>query len=182
MVLKQKCILLIIAFCCAIGCTKPVDFSQASNLELEPVIESSLIFYRANAGDFFSGNTEERSVSDFVQAEIFRNNFVKENLIRADFVFEIENSINRAFELTISYKDVGGQVLDTFALNAEASPTNEILEFNFTEIFEGNRLDILKQTEIFEFTLTMQSGAPITGTSPGEIGLKSKVAFYFSIQ
>lgn len=163
------------------NCTKPVDFNQVDDLVITPVVESSLIFYTAKAEDFFIGGSEQSTAEDFVEIDLFNGSFIQENLVKVEFVFEIENSINRAYQLRLRFLDVNGQVLESFNVNTAASPNNQTIATVHTEVFEGISLERLKQSRILEFTLVMQPGEPISQDTPGEINVKSKGVFSLNI-
>lgn len=176
-----KCLLFCFVLTTVCCCTKPVDFNQAKDLMLDPVIESSLIFYNAKAGDFFIGGSEENTVSDFAEIGIFSDGFVRDNLIKAEFVFETKNSINRPYELTVNFEDNSNNILETFTIETPAAVNNELIENVHIETFEGNSLNNLKQSQILRFTLRMLSGEEISEGSLGEIDLKSKGVFYLNL-
>ncbi len=163
------------------SCTEPVDFNQAEDLILEPVIESSIIFYKATAGDFFTGGTEVNTASDFTEIDIFSGSFINDNLIKVEFVFETKNSINRPYVLRVDFEDGANNILETLTIETEASPDNQVIENTFTRTFEGSSLNNIKQSQFLRFTLTMLPGEAITPDSPGEIDVKSKGVFYFNV-
>ncbi len=165
-----------------LGCTKDVDFNQANDFEVSPVLESSLIYFDAPAADFFVGGSEVATVQDFVDIAIFNNDFVNNNLIKTEFVLETTNSINRAYNLRIDFLDSANQLQHSFITSAPASSTNKDVISSHTEVFEGSSLDALKQTTKLVFTLTMLAGAPINNNALGSIHLESKGVFYFNYQ
>ena len=60
-------------FCFALmSCTKAIDFNQSNELLLEPVVASNLIYFKANASEFFVNNTELVTVRDSVIIDLFR--------------------------------------------------------------------------------------------------------------
>lgn len=176
-----KCIILHSLIILMLGCTEPVDFDQAKNLVLEPVLESSLIFYKATAGDFFVGGTEANTASDFTEIDIFSGSFINDNLIKIEFVFETKNSINRPYSLQVDFLDSNSNILETFTADTPAAINNEVVESTHIETFEGTALANVKQSQFLVFTLTMLPGEAITPDSPGEIDLKSKGVFYFNV-
>ncbi|PQV45707.1 hypothetical protein CLV33_11251 [Jejuia pallidilutea] len=163
------------------SCTKPVDFNQANTLVLEPVVESSLIFYEASAKDFFLGGSEESVAEDFIEIDFFNNSFVQDNLVKAEFVFNIENSINRGYQLHISFLDNANQLLERFTVNTSASANNNIIKTTHTEVFEGETLQRIKRSRILVFTLVMLPGEAINADTPGEISVQSKGIFSLNI-
>lgn len=181
-ILKPTLFLFVLHVMC-VSCTKEVDFNQINDLEINPVIESSLFYFDAVAGDFVIGGSGEYSTGDFVIIDIFNNEFVNDNLVKAEFLFETVNSINRAYEVQVDFfDDFNPLPLHTFTFSTAASITNDDLTTQYLEVFEGNALTNLKQTTKLAFTLTMLSGTPINSSTPGKIHLESKGTFYLNIE
>lgn len=157
-----------------------MDFDQINDLELSPILEASLIFIEAAAPDFFVGGIEEATVQDFVGIDTFHDTFVTNNLIKADFVIETLNSINRSYDLKIDFLNELDQLQYSFTVTTPASPTNAEIISQHTEVLEGNSLAALKRTTKIAFTLTMLPGPPINGNTPGKIHSKAKVVAYFN--
>lgn len=166
----------------SVSCTKDVDFDQANDFKISPVIEFSLFHFKGTAGNFFIGGSEEATVGDFVELDIFNNEFINDNLIKAELEFEIVNSINRGYQVTVEFFDESDVLRHSFSFSADPSPLNIELLTLYTEVFEGNELLALKASTRLELTLTMLPGAPINPSAPGGIGLKSKGVFYLNIE
>ncbi|KAA5828133.1 hypothetical protein FPF71_04670 [Algibacter amylolyticus] len=167
---------------CFWSCTEEIDLNQAEDLELSPVIENSLLFFEAPASEFFEGGTEVNESSDFIEVDIFKNSFNRSHLIKAEFVFEVVNSIDRSYELQIDFLDDLDQLVHTFSFEASASPDNSEIYTKYTEVFEGNTLRALMVTGKLSFTITMQPGDEVNENSPGRINMQSKSVFYFNIK
>ncbi|WP_142783917.1 hypothetical protein [Changchengzhania lutea] len=164
------------------SCTKEVDFNQVNDLELNPILESSLVFFDEPASQFVDNGIEVNTIQDFVIIDVFNEGFINDNLIKADFVFEYENSIHREFSLQVDFLDSADQIQHSFVLTADASPSNEVLKYQHIEVFDGDKLITFKQTTKLIFTLTMQPGQSINENSLGKISLRSKGVFYFNIK
>lgn len=159
------------------ACTKGVDFNQINDLEITPAIESSLVFFDEPASRFLDNGNEILIIQDFIIVSLFDNKFIVDNLVKTDLVFETENSINREFDLQIDFFDNLGQSQHSFLITQEP-----LSNLNFTEVFEDDTLDALKNTTVIIFTLRLSPGSPpINETTPGRIKLKSKAIFYFNI-
>jgi len=184
MVIKQLItytFLVIIINSLCLSCTKPVDFNQINDIEISPIIESSLVFLDEPANRFSDNDTELTTIQDFVQVDFFNNNFIVDNLIRAEFVFETMNSINRAFQVQVDFLDSNDQIQHTFSFFITSS-NNTNIDSNYTEVFQDNTLAALKNTSRLVFTLNMLPGTPINQNTTGRISVKSKAVFYFNIE
>ena len=172
-----------VLLCLAIvSCTKEVDFDQANDLVLEPIVASDLIFFKADATEFFVDNTELVTVRDSVIIDLFNREFFVDYVVKAEFVFEVTNSINRSSNVSIEFFDANDQKRHGFSITALASPNNTDIVTTHTEIFENQTLDALKASN--KVVLTMQvlaGGDPLNENTPGRVELKSKGVFYTSI-
>jgi hypothetical protein len=172
--------IIINSFC--LSCTEPINFNQVNNFEFSPVIESSLIFLDKPALSFLDNGNQLTTIQDFVQIQFFNDNFIVENLIKAEFVFEASNSINRTFQIRVDLLNENDQIQHTFTFLTTTSINNTSVVSSYTEVFEDNSLSALKNTSKLVFTLNMLPGIPINQNTMGRIQLKSKVVLYFNIE
>jgi hypothetical protein len=164
-----------------VSCTKAVDFSQADDLEITPTLESSLIFFNEAANGLLNSGNEITKIQDFIIVDLFNNEFIVDNLVKTDLIFETENTINRGFELQVDFFNELQQLQHTFTLRQDASINNNKIESSFVKVFEDATLDALKSTTIIVFKLRMLPGEQIDQNSSGRIDFKSKAVFYFNI-
>ncbi|WP_298530498.1 hypothetical protein [uncultured Algibacter sp.] len=164
------------------SCAKDVDFEQARDYVFTPVIESSLVFFDEPAPSFLDSGVEIEIIQDFVFIEFFDDDFILDNLVKAEFDFETINSINRRFELRVDMLDVANQLQHTFTVIQEASQTGEDVLSSHIETFEDDSLQALKNTSFILFTYRLLPGPTINEDTPGSIQLKSKAVFYFEIE
>ncbi|CAH8291946.1 hypothetical protein EV196_10721 [Mariniflexile fucanivorans] len=172
-------VILINSMC--LSCSKPVDFDQVNDLEITPVMESSLVYLNQPATSFLNDGNQISTVQDYVQVQFFNSDFIVDNLVKAEFVFETTNSINSGFQVKVDFLDVNSQLQHSFSFLVEASTNNLNTTSNFTEVFQDNTLLALKNTSMLVFTLKMLSGTPVTQNTVGYVSLKSKGVFYFNI-
>ena len=180
---KQLPLILVIGVC--FSCIKDTDFEQYDTLTISPIMEVSLVKTQEPASSFvdFSG-TELSSISDQVVIDIFNSDFVVDNLIKAELVFGITNSIDRAFQIQIDFYDSTDILQHTFSINIDNSPTNTPLFTEHVEVFENMNLLALKSTHKLEITITLDpnlTGSILTPNSAGSILLTSKGIFYLKI-
>jgi hypothetical protein len=173
--------LIVLANSFCLSCFKPVDFDQINDFKINPVVESSLIYLDEPAASFLDNGEQVTTIQDYVQVEFFNNDFVVENLEKAEFVFEITNSINRNFHVKVDFFDSNSQRQHTFTIFVAASSNNVNVVSNYTEVFEDVSLEALKSTSVLVFTLNMLPGAAINQNTLGSISLKSKAVFYLNI-
>lgn len=165
-----------------LSCAESVDFNQINDLEITPVIESSLIFLDEPAARFLDNGAQLTTIQDHIQVDFFDNSFIIENLVKTEFVFETTNSINRGFRVRVDFLDSNSQSQHAFTFFVTASPNNAEVTSKYTEVFQDETLAALKSTSVLVFTLNMLPGEAINQNSLGRIRLKSKAVFYFNIE
>ncbi|MFB9056415.1 hypothetical protein ACFFU9_06615 [Mariniflexile ostreae] len=175
-------LLFLLASSSFMGCTKPVDFNQIDDFEVSPVLEASLIFFDAQAPDFFVGGAEAATVEDFVNLDVFQDSFINDNLLRTDIVVKGVNSIQRGYNFKVDFLNDLGQSQYSFIVEVEASPMTNEIPFEHTERIEGVGLEALKRSNKIVFTLIMLPGIPIDTGTLGRVHLESKAVFYFNYQ
>ena len=180
---KEKVKKICFTICCLIfisSCVEDIDFDQAKDFEITPVVESSLIFFDEPANTFLDNGNEITVIQDFLIIDFFNDEFMADNLVKAEFVFETINTIDRAFELQVDLFE-GDQLQHTFTISQVASVNNEEVFTSHTETFENITLEALKRTNILVFTLRLLPAQPINQNTIGRIQLKSLAAFYLKI-
>ncbi len=170
---------------CFSSCVKDVDFNQADNLVLTPVVASSVVYTDVEASRFSENGIELQVVRDSIaNIEIFNEQFVIDNLVRTELIFEATNTIDRTFELQVEFLDDNDVLLDSFSFEAQPSPDGNEVISETTEDYVGQRLDALKQTTKMVITLTLfpsNDGSILNADSTGRIILKSSGLFYLNL-
>ncbi len=175
---------LLIPIMVSMSCVKDVDFEQVEDLTVTPALEVSLIRFNEPANRFVDSGIEQSIIRDSVRVEIFNDDFVVDNLRRAEFLFETTNSINRAFDAEIQFLDDNDELQHLIEFGVEASETNQEIISITEEIFENDAIADLTATTKLLFTFTMQAsddGSILDENSPGNLKLRSKAAFYIDL-
>lgn len=167
------------------ACVKDVDFEQAENLFITPALEVSVIHFEEPAATFVDDDgLELTTVVDSVYVEIFSDEFVVDNLVKADFLFETINTINRSYQAQIDFFNDLYELQHSFNFGVPASSNNQDIVVEYVEEFDGQQLEALKSTTNLVLTITLfpsEDGSILTDTSIGDLELNSKASFYFDI-
>lgn len=179
----KKVALLLFIFILA-SCVKDVDFEQAEDISISPVLESSLIFFDFPASEFSEPTgTAIVTVGDDLELDVFNDEFLRDNLIKAEFFFEVTNSIDRNFRADIIMYDANDQITHTFNIDVTPDGNNEVVTTH-TEVYEDALLEQLKNTVRLELVLSMfpsSTGIPLDENSIGNIKMRSKATLFFQI-
>lgn len=179
------CLLFVIALLTMTSCIDDVDFDQADGLQIEPVLVSSLAFFDAPAEEFIIDPDESNVTRDtLTNIGIFEDPFVVDNLVRAEFLFEITNSINRAFEAQIELLNDNLEVQHIITIAIPTSPQNQEVITEQIEVFENETLSALTMSTQIFFTLTLvpDPNLPdVDESTPGRLRLRSVGTFFLNI-
>ena len=170
-------LLLLFSFSCA----SDLDYNQVNDLKLEPVFVANLAYFDIPANGFVTNGVEQNLIFDTADVDVFKDNFFRDNLKKVEFLFEMENTINRAYLVNLVFLDNNNQSLYTINLTIPAyvGLENKVTK---TETFENAQLDLLKRTTKIAFTLTMLSGTPLNQSSPGRLKLRSGITAYLVVE
>lgn len=175
----RYCLLILSSFL-LFSCVKDVDFNQAEELEIEPSVAVSLLYFDLQAstiGLIPDNDVDGDSVEDITELDIFSEPFLEENLEEATLTFEFTNSIPRDFKAEIVLYDDAMSPLDVISTHIDMqSDANIIMHYDYTDI------DKLKGMAYMGIELELIPGSPLlTPNSTGELLLKSSGTFFMSI-
>jgi len=163
------------------SCSSDLDFNQVNDAKLEPTYIANLSYFDIQAKDFFVNGQEQDIAFDAQNFDVFRDKYFKNYLKKAEFFFEIENTIARSFSIDIILFDQNDQVLYVKRLVIPAyNGTKNVV--TTTDIFENAKLDLLKQTTRLGFGIVKNPGTPLTVNSPGNLKLRSSATVYLVLQ
>lgn len=163
------------------SCSSDLDFDQTKDLKLEPVFVANLAYFNVPATQFVNSG-EAQIAFDEEEFDAFKEKFFRDNLVKAELDFEIENTIIRAFTVDIALIDANGQTLETdsYPIPAYSGSLNSIKYP--VEVFENQRLELLKRTVKLAFFVRMFPGLPLDQNSTGSLKLRSGATVYMQIE
>lgn len=163
------------------SCSSDVDFNQINEAKLEPTYIANLSYFDIQAKDFIVNGQEQAIAFDSENFDVFRDKYFKSYLTKADFFFEVDNTITRSFSIDIILFDQNDQVLYVKQLFIPAY-TGTKNTFTTNDVFENTKLELLKQTTRLGFGIVKNAGMPLTSNSPGNLKLRSSATVYLVIQ
>ena len=119
-------------------------------------------------------------VQDYYVVELFDDEFVVDNLTKAELFFEFTNSMAIQMNASLVFQDASDAVLHMVSVNVLAGSLVNPVVTNHTEVFENITLDALKQTKKIAVVLTVPSGVVVAQDGANLI-MKSKGTFYMNV-
>lgn len=164
-----------------LSCSSDLDFDQANDLKLEPILVANLASFDIQANQFVTGGVEQPLVGDVMNFKVFSDPDFTNNISQTDLYFEFDNTINRAFSVNLYFLDANDAKLYNipFVIPPYSGSSNVVTK---TEVFDNAQLDILKNTQKIAFVIAMMSGIPLTESSLGSLKMRSGATIYFAAQ
>ncbi|MBZ4034408.1 hypothetical protein K6T82_06505 [Flavobacterium sp. 17A] len=162
------------------SCSSDLDFDQVNDLKLEPAFVANVAYFDIPANKLIDdgGNHEADDARSF---DVFKDKFFNDHLKKAELDFEIENTIDRAFVVNLFLLDANEKVLQTITFNVPAyRGAANVIKYP-TEVFENERLELLKQTVKIGFKISISSGTPLNSQSLGSLKFRSGATAYLII-
>lgn len=163
-----------------LSCSSDVDFNQANDIIIEPVIVSNLASFKIQANQFVTGGIEQNQFEDVPNFDLFKDLFFRDNLTKVEFFFEFNNTIKRDFVVDLVLLDAADAPLYTVSIPVSAYTGVQKLVTK-TEVFDSN-LNILTSTRKMSFTVRLLPGTLLSETSPGSLKLRSNITAYFKVE
>ncbi|WP_426485988.1 hypothetical protein [Flavobacterium sp. 2] len=164
-----------------VSCSSDLDFDQVNDLKLEPVFIANLAYFDIPANELVAdGGTQ--IIYDSRNFDIFKKQFLRDYLKKAEFDVEIENTIERGFVINMLLLNSKNEILTTVSFVVPAYKGSPNVIKYPTEVFENQRLELLKQTQNIGFVALMTSGVPLDENSLGNLKLRSSATTYFEIE
>jgi len=177
----KKLFLIVSLSCCLFSCSSDLDFEQADDFNIQPVFTTNLAYLKGEASDFVSDGVETPVFSYTSNVDFLDNSFVEDDLIKAELYFRIKNTIPRAYVFNVTFLDENNSPIHSIRMDVPAYSGTEVV-FEKKETFASANIDIIKNTTKMVFSVLMQTGPPLTATSPGRIELSSSITAYFDIE
>lgn len=163
------------------SCSSELDFDQTKDLKLEPVFVANLAYFDLPANQLVDDGAFHVITADG-EFDVFKDKFFNKHLKRVDLDFEIENTIRRAFAVRFTLLNVNNETLQTINFTVPTySGTSNVIKYP-TEVFDNERLELLKQAVKIKIDVLMSSGTPLNANSSGSLKFKSSATVYLVIE
>ena len=159
------------------ACVKDVDFEQADDIALTPVVELDLIHFDLPATRFFDtiAVSPVLTVRDTTLLRFLNDDEVGTFLKRAEFYFKFTNGIQRDFQ--VDFQFLSPQNDTTYVSQtsvAEGTATNPVIT-EYIDNVEGDALVQLTLADKVVVSVTIPSS---NANLDGNVKLQSKATYY----
>lgn len=163
------------------ACVDNIDFDQAENFEITPVVALSLVNSDITQNDLVVGGSEVGSITQTSNFTILDNSTARNDLERAVLRFEVSNQFNRDFRIEFIFLDENDvNTNNDITLNISANNTNFEQENEFIIANNPSFLNIRK-VQVVLTLLPSTDGSSIDINVPTNFNFKSAGTFYFRV-
>jgi hypothetical protein len=158
------------------SCTSDLDFNQAKDVQIEPVVVADFATFDVKESQFSIAGIPQTQLSEVVAYDVFTDPFFKKSLIKADLFFEINNTINSAFAVELNFLDVNGYTIYTIPFVVPPYVGIPILVTKTNTFVTDSDIDILKNTRKIKFVITplpSPTSPPLSASSSASLKLRS---------
>lgn len=173
---KKQCIIL-----CTIlffSCSQSLDFDQVQDYSTKPTFSTALTFFTLSSNNFTAdaGSPPITEISEESDFKLFGNTFIKQNLVKLDFDFEIRNEFDRDLTIEISLLNDNDNLVYKFE---DLKVTANNLDFKQQEVIDITTSQNVKNFTKVEINLSLDDKTrPIDASDIGLLEFKSAATVY----
>lgn len=161
------------------ACIKDTDFDQTDDILVTPVLELDFLFYNLNSESFTDHGVNNLIVSDTTNFDFLNDEFVVDNLIRAEFFFKYTNSFPVDFITEYRFLDENNELHYEVIIPVAAGTVAAPLITEHIENIEGD--DIIALTNAEKVVVNIMASTPVDNLE-GNLKLQSKTTYYLIIE
>lgn len=162
------------------SCTKPVDFDQIDEAEIQASYILTQVYFNLGSSDFLDENANEIDLQlDAIQAPI--NSSGQKYLEKVEFTVVTENSFDREFNIEIVFFDEALNPIYVVSPQINVLPNSE--ETITTIEIPTDEIGVIFNTQYFSFFIQLlpsNDGSVILPNDTSELIFKSSVELFFN--
>ncbi len=161
------------------ACVKDTDFDQTDDILVTPVIELDFLFYNLDSESFSEIGANNIIVSDTTNFDFLNDEFIVDNLIRAEFYFKYTNSFPVDFVSEYKFLDDNDELQYEMIIPIGAGSIAAPLLTEHIENIEGESM--LELTSAEKVVVNLIASTPVDDLE-GTLNLQSKTTYYLRIE
>lgn len=168
----------LVCFLFLVSCIKDTDFNQADQITANPVVELDFIHFNLNESDYQNIDTGEYQlmVTDTTELKFLDDDFSRQNIKRAEFYFNFNNSFPTTFLTQFQFLNPNNNVVKyQVDIPINAGSISNPVSTEYLEIVENNDINNLTKAEKVVINVIAPSSLQ---NIEGTLELKSKQTFY----
>ena len=160
------------------SCVKDVDLNQYEEIVLTPEAALDLIFFSIENDDFSSTSGGEATARDETRLDFLDDDYIQNNLVRADFNFRFTNTFQNELTATIRLLSPSNSVQHSIVIPIPASTGGSPANVDYTETISGTQITRVRRS----IKLSVEISSPDPIANEGTLQLESKGFYYFKFE
>jgi hypothetical protein len=165
----------------AASCVKDVDLDQANDITLTPVVELDLIYFNLEPADFSDPLTGLPIITlrDTTEIRFLDDPEIAESIVRADFLFRFDNSVERSFEVGFQFISQNNDTTYTTQTMVASGSIEAPVITEFEEVVLDPEIYDLTRANRVVVSVSFPAADP---TLAGKLTMQSKTTYYLEIR
>ena len=162
----------------ASSCVKDVDLDQYEEIVLSPEAAIDLIYFTLTNEDFTGTSGGEMTARDETRLDFLDDDYIQNDLVRADFNFKLTNTFQSPVTATIRFLSTSNSVQHTIVVPVPAGSVGDPATVDYTETIYEDQIHRIKRSIKVSVEITRHDPVVVEGT----LQLESRGFYYFEFQ
>ncbi|MDX1762448.1 MAG: hypothetical protein R3218_09865 [Christiangramia sp.] len=160
------------------SCFKDVDLDQYEEIVLTPEAAIDLVFFTITNEDFINTSGNESTAVDETRLDFLDDDYIQNNLIRADFNFRFTNTFASPLTATIRFLSPSNTVQHTIVVPVPSGNAGDPSMVDYTETIFEDQISKIRRSIKVSVEITKHDPTALDGS----LQLESKGFYYFEFK
>lgn len=161
------------------ACVKDTDFNQTDDIVISPVVALDFIFFNINSENFSDISPTNLIVTDTTFFDFLNEDFLVDNLIKADFYFKNTNSLPSQLITQYQFLDENNELNYEIIIPVNSGAINNPVITEYTEIIDEASIGNLTSSN--KLVVNVIAPSPLVNFD-GTLNLESKTTYYLRVE
>jgi hypothetical protein len=161
------------------ACVKDLDFDQTDDIILSPVVALDFIFFNINSENFSEISPTNLVVTDTTFFDFLNEDFLVDNLIKADFYFKNTNSLPSQLITQYQFLDENNVLHYEITIPVNSGAISNPVITEYTELIDEASIGNLVLSN--KLVVNVIAPSPLVNLD-GTLNLESKTTYYLRLE
>jgi len=160
------------------ACIKDTDFNQTDDIVISPVFELDFLFFNVSSENFSANGINNLIVTDTTDFNFLNDQFIIDNLEKAEFFFKNTNSFPIEFNTQFQFLDENNELHYEVTIPINSGTINNPVITEFTQLIVEE--DMINLTMANKVVINIIASSSVENLE-GDLKLQSKTTYYLKI-
>lgn len=152
-----------------------MDLNQYEEIVIPPEAALDLVYFTLKSDDFTGSSTNRLRAVDVTRLDFLDDEYIQNNLVRADFNYKFTNSFEREFVAVIRLLSEGNSVQHEILIPIPAGTGASPKIVDIIDVIKEDQIQKVRRSIKISVEITTHNSAFVDG----ELSLESKGFYYF---